>query len=257
MTFQEKILSFYFEHKRDLPWRKTTDAYKIWISEVMLQQTQVDRVIEYFERWVKRWPTVHDLARASKTDVLSMWMGLGYNSRAVNMHNAAKIISEQFNGDVLLAIKTTKLPGIGPYTSSAIRIFCANEDIVTVDTNIRRILMHEFKLENPTDKELYALAQQCLPCGKSRDWHNALMDYGATLLTSRASGIAPKTRQSTFEGSDRQIRARIVRFVLAQKTTTLDEIQRHIADERCSKILQALVDDGMLVRSGNTFRIAD
>ena len=156
-AFQKKILTFYKKKSRELPWRKTTDPYSILLSEIMLQQTQVDRVIEYFNRWTKRWPTVHHLARAKRISVLKEWMGLGYNNRAVNLHKAAQKISKDYKGDVLKAVENFKeIPGIGPYTSKAVQIFSANKNVVTVDTNIRRIFIHEFKLsEKISDAELW------------------------------------------------------------------------------------------------------
>ncbi len=261
-SFQHKILTYYSEKGRDLPWRKTTDPYSIWISEVMLQQTKVDRVIDYFKRWLAKWPTVHDLAKAYRTEVLTMWMGLGYNNRAVKLHEAAKTISTTFKGDVIAAmISEQKIAGIGPYTKSAVRIFAANHDVVTVDTNIRRILIHEFALdEKMSDKELWVIAEKCLPHGKSRDWHNALMDYGATLLTARKTGIKPKTRQSKFEGSDRQIRAKMLRHLLVSpQGASFDELVDVGNDknesERVKKILEKMAGEGLVVLSGKMWAL--
>ncbi len=245
--FQQDILSFYEKRGRDLPWRKTTDPYKILISEIMLQQTQVDRVIPYYQRWLKKWPTVQKLANASRTAVLKAWMGLGYNNRGINIHKAAQKIMEDYKGDVLAAVKDYKnVPGIGPYTSAAVRIFSANEDIITVDTNIRRIYMHEFNLKD--DSKVGELAQQCLPKGRSRDWHNALMDYGATFLTARRAGIRPKTQQSKFEGSDRQIRAQILRSILNEGAKSEAELRALTQTEskRLKAVLAKLVRDDVL-----------
>ncbi len=232
-SFQNKILSFYQENKRDLPWRKTTNPYPILLSEIMLQQTQVSRGLQYYQRWTKKWPTIKDLANAKRSDVLKEWMGLGYNSRAINLHKTAQIITQQYNQDIIKALEHFKeLPGIGPYTAQAVTIFSTNKDEVTVDTNVRRILIHEFDLqESVSDKELWELAEKCLPKGKSRDWHNALMDYGATFLTARKTGIKPKTQQSKFEGSDRQIRAKIVRFLLREKAD-VEQIEKEVHPQR-------------------------
>ena len=256
-AFQEKVLSFYRENGRDLPWRHTTDPYRILLSEVMLQQTQVDRVIEYYTRWLRLWPTIKDLAATPRSSVLKEWMGLGYNNRAVRLHEACKAISARFNCDVLEALQHHKeLPGIGPYTMSAVRIFSANEDIVTVDTNIRRILIHEFGLaEKTSDRELWQVAERCLPKGRSCEWHNALMDYGALHLTSRRTGIKPKTRQSRFEGSDRQVRARILRFLLtdagkkAYPAEALGEAAGSgVERERLACILDGMAKDGLVAK---------
>ncbi len=261
VSFQRKVFSYYDRFGRDLPWRKTTNPYHILLSEVMLQQTQVDRVVDYYERWMRKWPTIVDLAGAERTDVLRMWMGLGYNNRAVNIHKAVQKIVMDYHSDVLLAMNEYKnIPGIGPYISHAVRIFSTNENIVTVDTNIRRILIHEFQLdESVSDKELWELANHCLPPGKSREWHNALMDYGATLLTARKTGIKSKTQQSTFEGSDRQIRAKIVRYLLENNKKSsikrLMTITNEKKSERIKKILDKMMRDELIMLHGETYSL--
>ena len=253
--FQQKILSFYATHKRDLPWRHTTDPYRILLSELMLQQTQVSRVVDYYHKWLQRWPTVADLAHAKRPSVLEMWMGLGYNNRAVRLHTTAEIISEKYHGDVLEALHHyEELPGIGRYTAHAVRIFATNVDLVTIDTNIRRILLNEFGLdENFSDAELWNLAERCLPPGNSREWHNALMDYGALFLTSKTSGIKPKTQQSRFQGSDRQVRAGLLRSLLTGPRP-LSRLQQEftIDEKRLQTILEKMEQEGLIVLNVNT-----
>jgi len=253
--FQKEILDYYKEFKRELPWRQTKDPYKIMIAEIMLQQTQVDRVITYYHNWLQQWPTVQDLAKAQRTDVLKQWMGLGYNNRAINLQKAAQVIVNEFKGDVIQAVKNFKIiPGIGPYTSCAVQIFSQNANIATVDTNIRRILIHEFELpEKISDKELWTIAEQCVPKGKSRDFHNGLMDYGATFLTSRKTGIKPKTQQSKFQGSDRQIRAKIVRHLLVSEhnTATVKELLsiagKDCDSDRLETILTKMIKNDLVI----------
>jgi A/G-specific adenine glycosylase len=260
-SFQKKILTYYQKNHRNLPWRTTTNPYYILLSEIMLQQTQVDRVIPYYQDWISTWPTIHDLAQASRVDVLKKWIGLGYNNRAVRVHELANTVSTTYQGDLLKAMKETKLPGIGPYTQHAVRIFAANEDLTTIDTNIRRILIHEFHLpESISDEELQSLAHQCLPQGKSRDWHNALMDYGATFLTSRKTGIKPKTQQSKFEGSDRQIRAMILRYLLKKsKKCSILDIQKalHLSmkERKIKNILKDMIRDDLVLEEDNRYTI--
>jgi A/G-specific adenine glycosylase len=243
-SVQQKILTYYHEQGRVLAWRQTTDPYKILLSEIMLQQTQVSRVKEYYARWIRRFPTIVHLARAHKKSILKEWMGLGYNSRALNLHRTAKLIAREYRSDVLTALDDYKrLPGIGPYTQAAVKIFATNADLVTVDTNIRRILIHEFSLPKTTpDIELWTLAKRLLPQGKSRDWHNALMDYGSHILTSRSTGIAPKSKQSTFKESDRDYRARILK-VLLKEPYTFDGLHSlcGIDAKRLQRILDKLV----------------
>ena len=225
----------------------------------MLQQTQVDRVIPYYTKWVSQWPTIADFARVSRKKALQAWLGLGYNNRAVRLHTAAKSIAERYQGNGLKALEEEKLPGIGPYTKNAVRIFAANADLVTVDTNIRRILIHEFKLpRSTTDKELEALAFQCLPRGRSREWHNALMDYGATLLTSRKTGIKPKSAQTRFAGSNRQLRAQLLRMFLGSPgSCTLKELAtvHSCPSSRLISILDTMVRDGLLEKKKQNYAI--
>lgn len=244
--FQKKVLQFYLDHKRNLPWRQTTDPYKILVSEFMLQQTQVSRVIEYYTKWIEKWPTVQKLATEEYKKVLQAWMGLGYNRRARYLHNTATVIVNEFDGDVLSAVKHyEKLPGIGLYTSKAVQIFSANKDIATVDTNIRRIFINEFNLdESISDTDLFLLAKQCLTRGKSRDWHNALMDYGSMHLTSRKTGIRPKTQQSPFKGSDREIRGKILRLLLNEAQSSYDlEKQLYVNPDRLVRILNKMCEE--------------
>jgi A/G-specific adenine glycosylase len=256
--FQKKVFSYYRKNRRELPWRNTTDPYKILLSELMLQQTQVNRVILYYEKWIAKWPTIHDLSVVPIAEVLQMWMGLGYNTRAVNLHKAARKIVTEFDNDVIEAMKQYKeIPGVGRYTSQAVQIFSTNADLVTVDTNIRRIFIKEFNLsEKISDKELWLLAERCLPIGKSRVWHNALMDYGALHLTSKKTGIKPKTQQSRFEGSDRQIRAKILRYLL-KETMSLSELEKTFGIEqmRLKRILGKMVTEKIIVNKNNLFKL--
>ena len=256
--FQKKVFSFYKKYGRELPWRKTTDPYKILLSELMLQQTQVNRVILYYEKWISRWPTIHALASASLAEVLQAWIGLGYNTRAINLHKAARKIVAEFNNDVLEAMKQYKeIPGVGRYTSQAVQIFSTNTNLVTVDTNIRRIFIKEFNLpEKVSDKALWELAERCLPRGKSRDWHNALMDYGALFLTAKKTGIKPKTQQSQFEGSDRQIRARILRCLLKEKMS-LSELEKTVRIEqiRLRQILDKMMNEKIIMTKNNSYQL--
>jgi len=258
--FQSIVLSFYKAHRRDLPWRKTTDPYKILISELMLQQTQVSRVIKYYEKWIKQWPTIDSLAQASRRDVLKAWMGLGYNTRGVNLHRAAQKIVNDYDGDMLEAMKNYKeIPGVGKYTSRAVQIFATNADIVTVDTNIRRIFIHEFHLsEDVSDSELWLLAKRCLPKGLSREWHNALMDYGALNLTAKKTRVKPKTKQSRFEGSDRQIRAQILRQLL-ERSLSLSDLQKilEVEQNRLQRILDKMVQENLIAVKNKRFQVKE
>ena len=200
-----ELLSWFAEHRRDLPWRRTRDPYAILVSEVMLQQTQVERVVPRYERWLARWPTVEALAAASPGDVIREWQGLGYNRRGLNLHRAARTVVEWgWPSDL------TDLPGVGPYTAAAVGNFAFGERVLPLDTNVRRVLER-------TGDEFGPDAAQ------------ALMDLGATVCLARIPrcGICPLAarcpsrgrrydplrRQSRFEGSFRQRRASTLRLV--------------------------------------------
>lgn len=254
-AFQERIFGFYHEKGRDFPWRRTRDRYAVMVSEIMLQQTQADRVTPRFLQWMERFPDVQSLAGASLHNVLQLWSGLGYNSRGQRLHLAAALIVERHGGTVparpdILAT----LPGIGPYTSCSIPAFADNLDIAAVDTNIRRVLIHELQLpESIAPADLRRIAGEVLPKGRSREWHNALMDYGALELTSRRTGISPLSRQTPFKGSRRWYRGRLLRELLDTGMLSMDSIEARYSDcpYGIGTILEALVREGMAEMYGD------
>jgi len=181
------LLKWYNQHRRVLPWRDHPDSYAVWISEIMLQQTRVDTVIPYFEKWMNLFPDVNALANASEQDVLNTWEGLGYYSRARNLHKAAKIVAEKFNGELPRdLIDLRSLPGIGRYTVGAIASMAFGMDEPTLDGNLRRVFSRLFDVDEFADspageKILWELAAQNLPKGQAGDYNQALMDLGASL----------------------------------------------------------------------------
>lgn len=185
--FSDRILDWYAHHGRELPWRDHPDPYVVWVSEIMLQQTRVEAVIPYFKRWMERFPNVRELAAASEQDVLSLWEGLGYYSRARNLYKAARIVVESYGGELphdLTALR--KLPGIGRYTVGAIASMAFGLDVATLDGNLRRVFARVFDVAEPADAPageeiLWALAERHLPNGHAGDYNQALMDLGATL----------------------------------------------------------------------------
>lgn len=213
---------------RDLPWRNTRDPYAIWISEVMLQQTQVSRVDGRWQRWLERFPSVDALAAASTADVLEEWQGMGYNRRALAVLRAAQEVScagGRFPEDEA-ALRA--LPGIGPATAAGIRAFSFNKHAVYLETNVRTVFLHELfpEAEDVSDKELVPLVDaSCPPDGSNsladpRSWYYALLDYGAHLkktLPNPSRRSRSYTKQSRFEGSNRQKRAALVRILLAYR----------------------------------------
>lgn len=224
--FHDRIFSFYAENARSFPWRHTTDRYAVMVSEVMLQQTQAERVVQKYEAWLERFPDVQSLAAAPLREVLAHWSGLGYNSRGQRLQLCARTILERFGGQVPGEPRLLKsLPGIGAYTSRSIPAFADNLDVAAVDTNIRRIIIHEFSLpEESTTAAIQAVADQLLAKGRSREWHNALMDYGSLVLTGRRTGIRSLSRQSKFEGSKRWYRGRLLKELIASGEAPLDEL---------------------------------
>jgi A/G-specific adenine glycosylase len=189
--FSARILEWYEKNARVLPWRGHPDSYAIWVSEIMLQQTRVETVIPYFERWLGQFPTITALAAASEQRVLSVWEGLGYYSRARNLHKAAKMVVTEFNGQLPYEItQLRKLPGIGRYTAAAIASIAFNQDIATLDGNLRRVFARVFDVDTPADSPageeiLWALAQKHLPAGRAGDYNQALMDLGASVCLPR------------------------------------------------------------------------
>lgn len=249
-------------HHRDLPWRYIDDAYGVLVSEVMLQQTQVARVIHYWERFLRAFPTVDALAAAATADVLELWQGLGYNRRALMLKRAAEACSRAGGSLPEAYEELIALPGIGPATAAGVRAFAFQKPGVYLETNVRTVFLHELfdDRDGVTDKELVPLVADACPDDDPRGWYYALLDYGAALKAegknaSRRS--AHYARQSAFEGSRRQKRAWIVRRVLAA-TDGVDEVrvlaelnEEEASCGRCAvdeELFASIVDD--LVREG-------
>lgn len=186
-SLQHKLLNWYHLNKRTLPWRGHPDPYAVWVSEIMLQQTRVETVIPYFERWMRLFPTPRALAESSEQDVLNAWEGLGYYSRARNLHKAAKIITEKFNGELPRDLdQLRQLPGIGRYTLGAIASIAFNMSVPALDGNVKRVYARVFDIAEPVDspkgeKILWDLAEKHLPKSDAGDYNQALMDLGATI----------------------------------------------------------------------------
>jgi A/G-specific adenine glycosylase len=186
------LLVWYAANARDLPWRRTRDPYAIWVSEIMLQQTRVEAVLPYYERWMGRFPDVQSLAAASQEEVLALWEGLGYYSRARHLHRAAQVLVAEHGGQLpVTAAELERLPGIGRYTAAAIATFAFGADAIALDGNLRRILSRLFDLPlDPRTPEgeqrLLAQAADLLPRGRASEFNQALMDLGTTICTPRS-----------------------------------------------------------------------
>ena len=188
------LLAWYDTNRRDLPWRQNRDPYRIWVSEVMLQQTRVDAVIPYYERWIAAFPDIRALADAELHDVLKRWEGLGYYSRARNLHGAARLVRERHGGTLPRepeALRT--LPGVGDYTAGAIASIAYNHCTPAIDGNVRRVMSRLFDVARPTGAKTRMYAEQLLDPSRPGDFNQALMDLGATVCTPRAPrcGVCP------------------------------------------------------------------
>ena len=187
-----QIIEWYLLNKRDLPWRNTSSAYKIWLSEIILQQTRVAQGMEYYNKFIKHYPSVGELANASEEDVLKDWQGLGYYSRARNLHSAAKSIQEEHDGEFPSSYKKIRsLKGVGDYTAAAIASFAFNLPHAVVDGNVYRVLSRLFGIETPIDstegkKEFAALAQELLPINQPAEYNQAIMEFGALQCTPKS-----------------------------------------------------------------------
>lgn len=284
VAYRRALQGWYQEHGRhDLPWRETRDPYAVLVSEVMLQQTQVQRVMPYYLEWMQRWPDATALAAASPGDVIRAWAGLGYNRRALNLHRAAQAAVQSFGGRVPSTVSELKvLPGIGPYTAGAVACFAAGAVEPFADTNIARVVARSC-LGSPTAKEASAnavtkAATRLLPDQNARDHNLALMDLGATVCTTRPACLlcpvakecvwrakgAPVTapgapRQSTprFETTARYARGRILDLLRAgpaAKATLTDALpEAHAA--RIDTYLAALRTEGLIAETAGAWSL--
>lgn len=240
-------MNHYRKKRRDLPWRKTDNPYHIMVAEIMLQQTQVQRVIPFYQKFIQTFPTISDLASASRSEVLRQWSGLGYNSRAIRLQESARIIQSSFGGVVPDdPVVLLKLPGIGFYTSGAIAAFAFDRPAVFFDTNIRRVVIAGLRLPPDISKTALLDTLRILqPKTSSREWYNALMDYGAMKLTASETNIPPLSKQSSFRGSNREVRGSLMKILLAKKRISMRELTVLFPEKDCITIVRKMVDDGL------------
>lgn len=286
LQFQREILVWYRAHGRDLPWRGTRDPYRILVAEVMLQQTQVERVVPKYGQWLQAFPTLAALAEAPTAEAIRLWAPLGHNSRAVRLQAIARQCVDDFGGcmpgsfDELLQLK-----GVGRYTAGAIACFAYEEQVAFWDTNIRRVLTrlvrgHDVEL---AERELEALAAEALPRGDAYDWHQALMDVGATICTSRnprcdlcpamnlccahpAILFAPRVlaeRKASydagpFETTNRYFRGRTIDALRQQSPLAIAQLVDVLGRDEpawLDTLVRGLERDGLLVRTGDEVRL--
>jgi A/G-specific adenine glycosylase len=287
------VLDWYAANARDLPWRRPPylgDAYAVLVSEVMLQQTQVDRTVPKFLDFMARFPSMHALAEATPGDVIALWSGMGYNNRAVRLQRLAEVVVADHAGEIPRDVETLlTLPGIGPYTASAVACFAYGASVPVVDTNIYRVLSRLVHgVQAPSRAEVEPLATEFLPANDASSWHQALMDIGATICTvqmphcvlcpiRQACAAAPALqdganrklaeasvpyapKQAKFAGSRRYYRGRIVE---ALRQASPEGLTLAILDALFGKsptgglpqIVDSLVRDGLAVREGDTLRL--
>lgn len=259
--FQALIRQKGAELYRDMSWRQDTRAFFVLVSELMLQQTQVDRVIPKFEEFVATFPDIQVLADASLANVLSLWSGLGYNRRAKYIHDAAKMIMQDFGGKVPAGIEhLQRLPGVGPNTAGAIAVYAFNQPVVFIETNVRTVYFHHFFSggEKVSDDTLRQLVADTLDYEDPRSFYWALMDYGTTLKKQGAGRTRQSRhykRQSALKGSVREIRGQIVK-VLMGAAMNQGMLQESVDfDDRFAPALDGLMRDGLVVQTGDTLHL--
>lgn len=271
MTKKEKefistVKEFYKRHKRrKLPWRHTKNPYDILVSEIMLQQTQVDRVIPKYEHFLRTFPTLEVLAHAPLGAVLRVWQGLGYNRRAKMLHECAKVIVHECGGMIPNTYEELKaLPGIGHYTAGAVMAFAWNTAIPIIETNIRSVfLYHFFEYDTEVkDDALFPYIERTLDRKNPRTWYYALMDYGAYIKKVYGNPNVRSrhhTKQSTFKGSDRQIRGALVRLLgeSALTRTALLRSLKEFSDIRVDAQLHKLKKEGLISYRGRSYSLSE
>jgi A/G-specific adenine glycosylase len=262
--FQKTILSYYNEAGRSFPWRGA-DPWGVMVSEFMLQQTQTDRVIPYWENWIRLWSSPKALAQASMEEALRHWSGLGYNRRCYHLKNSAAIISTEYNGKVPETPDSLRLlPGIGPYIAGAIACFAYNVPSVFIETNIRSTMIHFFfpGRDDVKDSEIFPILKKTLYKKDPRTWYYALMDYGASLkkLTVNPSRrSAHYSKQSPFIGSFRQARGKIIKSLASVGSSKVEELKLTcgLSEEKLYCVLERLVKESLVAEEGGIYRIKE
>ena len=265
LAFRNYLLDWYQTYGRhDLPWRQTNDPYRIMVSEMMLQQTQVPRVIPKYHAFLDQFPDIHSLAESELRDVITQWQGLGYNRRAKYLHTAARQVVDRFDGTMPHDEKQLlNLYGIGPYTASAIQAFAFDKPVIVVETNVRSVLIHHFFPGETEigDSELRPLLATALPEDNARKWYSALMDYGTVLKseignTNRRSSSYQK--QSRFEGSKRQVRGSVLRELTNRdEGLSYDDLERSVDGDLAylESVLQDLRAEEMITLEDSRYRL--
>jgi len=257
--FRSLVYDHFRRSGREMPWRQTHDPYRILVSEIMLQQTQVQRVEAKYKEFIAAFPDFPSLARAPLREVLRVWQGMGYNRRAISLQKIAQRVVTEFDGQLPDSVATLRtFPGLGAATAGAIVAFAFNKPAVFLETNIRRVFLHIFFPDRVgvKDPELLPLVEETLDREKPRQWYYALMDYGAALKKEAENPnrrSAHYSRQSPFEGSDRQIRSLILKTLLAKPRLSMSQLVEAVGTgaKRTERIIDHLGEEGFLVREGD------
>ena len=275
------VLAWWADNARELPWRETRDPWLVLVSEIMAQQTQVDRVVPKWREFITRFPTPSSMAAASPGDVISMWVGLGYNRRALMLHQCATQIVEEHQGEIPQDLASLlALPGIGPYTARAVLVFAFERDVAVLDTNVGRVLARVFG-RTLTPREAQGLADELVPSGRGWEWNQAVLDFGAEICQKRTprcercpireachwrgagsdpavGTAAASTPQSPFVGSDRQGRAKLVARLRDGPAPLADAHgAMGFADDpdRSRRVLDSLLRDGLVILDHDKIRL--
>lgn len=265
-TFRAAVYSHYEKAGRRFPWREDCGPWGVLVSEFMLQQTQTERVVPYWERWMEKWPRPEDLAAASLEDALREWSGLGYNRRARYLRDCARLIAEERGGLVPDTPEALlPLPGIGAYTAGAIACFAYNYPAVFIETNIRAGVIHFFfqGRERVGDDELLPVLERLLDRANPRRWYWALMDYGAALkkvTVNPGRRSAGYSKQSPFEGSFRQLRGALIRTLVSQGPGSAGELFRRLEErepEELYRALESLEREALVAERGGVYSIRE
>jgi A/G-specific adenine glycosylase len=256
-TFQRFVLSYFKKSGREFPWRNTTDPYKILVSEVMLQQTQTERVLVKYAEFLKAFPTWKALSNATPAEVVKVWMGLGYYRRAFNLHKAAQCVWNDYGGvPPQTAEGLRNLPGVGPYTAAAVAAFAFGEPAPMIETNIRSVYLYTFypQAQDVSDKEILTKVEETLYRKDPRTWFYALMDLGVD-LKKHTKGINHRSKhhvkQSKFQGSLRQVRAAVLRAIAESESIRRTDIPKRLSydADRIDAAIEALESEGLIERA--------
>ena len=257
--FKHQLLKWSKKNTRKYSWRNSDDPWKILLLEIIAQQTQLDRANIYYEKFIKRFPTPKEMSNATKKEVLSLWSGLGYNSRALRLYETSKILSKKSFNSIYPNFDV--LPGVGKYTKSALLSFAYEEKVITQDTNVKRIFSRFFGIENPQDF-IEKNEKNILKNIKSRKFNQILMDFGSKICTSRNPLCAECVLEANckkffsntkytpvpFKGSNREIRGKIIKFLVANECVEISSLKKSLKleDYKIEPIIKKLADEGMI-----------